>query len=55
MPNEPALAVPTVDRSPVAPITARPEVPRRTMLRPRALNGLGRPLRGTRHAVFIVY
>ncbi len=53
-PSEPALLAPRVD-STVVPSTASPAVASSSRLRPRALNGLGRLLRGTAHAVFIAY
>jgi len=46
--------LPNADNT-VVPNNAKPTVPSSSRLRPRALNGFGRLLRGTVHAVFIAF
>ena len=53
-PSVPAPPPPMTDRA-VVPRTASPAVASRTRLRPRALIGFGRLLRGTPHIVLAAY
>ena len=54
IPNGPTPLPPTMDKA-VVPIMASPAVASSSRLRPRALNGFGRLLRGTPHTVFVAY
>ncbi len=54
VPSAPAPPPPAIDKAVVAR-TASPAVTSRSTLRPRALKGFGRLLRGTAHTVLAAY